>query len=342
MTDLMWAAQLVEPRQPLRMSRIPVPRPGHGELLLKLEASGICHTDLHVAENAGFPAGAPQPLTLGHEGIGQVVEAGPGTKTALGTRLGAPWLHDSCDHCRSCLTGWESFCPTHRAHGYTVNGSFAEYVIVQERYAAVIPDGLESLPAAPLMCAGVTAYGGVMNAELAPGKLAVIVGCGGLGQYGLQIAKLTGATVVAVDTSEAKLKQAKALGADEVLLANDSTADAVQSMGGADAVLNFAPSNRIWPMVTGMVNNFATIVSVAMVSEPVPLVLEWLTYNGVKITGTSVGTRQQMHDFLALARRHGLGIDIETVEMSGVNAAMERLARGDVKGRFVIDFSKAA
>lgn len=340
MSDLMWAAQLVTPRQPLRVSRIPVPRPGPGELLLKLETSGICHTDLHVAEGAGFPSGAPQPLTLGHEGIGRVVEAGPGTTTALGTRLGAPWLHDSCEQCRSCLTGWESYCPTHRAHGYTVNGSFAEYVLVQERYAAVIPEGLDSLPAAPLMCAGVTAYGGVMKADLAPGKLAVILGCGGLGQYGIQLAKLTGASVVAVDTNPLKLREAKALGADEAFLAEEA-AEKVRALGGADAVLNFAPSHRIWPMVTAMVNNFATIVSVAMVAEPVPLVLEWLTYNGCRITGTSVGTRQQMHDFLALARRHGIGIDVEPVALQDVNKAMHRLANGEVRGRFVIDFARA-
>ena len=342
MTETMWAAQLVEPRAPLRLARIPVPRPGPGELLLKLEASGICHTDLHVAEGAAFPMGAPEPLTLGHEGIGRVVERGQDTTTPLGTRLGAPWLHDSCEQCRSCLTGWESYCPTHRAHGFTVNGAFAEYVIVQERYAAAIPEGIDSLRAAPLMCAGVTAYGGVLKAELAPGKLAVVLGCGGLGQYGIQIARLTGATVVAVDTSAQKLEQARRLGADEVFLADDTAAERIKALGGADAVLNFAPSNRIWPMVTAMVNNFATIVSIAMVAEPVPLVLEWLTYNGVKITGTSVGTRQQMKDFLALAGRHGIDIDIEPVALADVNRAMQRLARGEARGRFVIDLAAAA
>ena len=340
MTEMMWAAQLVEPGKPLQVSRIAVPRPGPGELLLKLEASGICHTDLHVAEGAAFPEGAPAPLTLGHEGIGRVVECGAGTTTPIGTRLGAPWLHDSCDHCRSCLTGWESYCPTHRAHGYTVNGSFAEYVIVQERYAAVIPEAMDSILSTPLLCAGVTAYGGVAKADLAPGKLALVVGCGGLGQYGIQIAKLTGATVVAVDTSEAKLAEARRLGADECLLADASAADKVKALGGADAVLNFAPSARIWPMVTASVNNFATVVSVAMVAEPVPLVLEWLTYNGVKITGTSVGTRQQMHDFLRLAERHRIGIDVEQVALPEVNSAMERLAKGQVKGRLVIDFAR--
>ena len=341
MMKTMWAAQLVHPKQPLQVTRIAVPRPGPGELLLKLEASGICHTDLHVAAASEFPGGAPQPLTLGHEGIGRVVENGAGTTTAVGTKLGAPWLHDSCDRCRSCLTGWESYCPTHRAHGYTVNGSFAEYVIVLERYAAVIPSGFDSLATAPLMCAGVTAYGGVAKAELVPGKVAVIIGCGGLGQYGIQIAKLTGATVVAIDTSPVKIEEARRLGADEGFLADAGAAEKVKSLGGADAVLNFAPSNRIWPMVTGMVNNFATIVSVAMVPEPVPLVLEWLTYNGVKVTGTSVGTRQQMNDFLKLAARHGIGIDIERVPLAKVNDAMERLAKGNVRGRFVIDFAMA-
>ncbi|WP_395687886.1 alcohol dehydrogenase catalytic domain-containing protein [Aestuariivirga sp.] len=339
MTETMWAARLVNPGQPLEVSRVPVPRPGPGELLLKLEVSGICHTDLHVAEGKAFPSGAPEPLTLGHEGIGQVVEAGPGTRTPLGMRLGAPWLHDICGRCRSCLTGSESFCPDQRAHGFNVNGSFAEYVIVQERLAAVVPAAIESPAAAPLMCAGVTAYGGVLKADLAPGKLAVIVGCGGLGQYGIQIARLTGATVVAVDTSAAKLREAEALGADACFIADDATADKVKALGGADAVLNFAPSNRIWPMVTGMVNNLATIVSVAMVAEPVPLVLEWLTYNGVKITGTSVGTRQQMQDFLALSARHGFRIDLEMVALRDINAAMQRLARGGVRGRLVIDFA---
>lgn len=339
MNEMMWAAQLVKPGQPLHLSRIAIPRPGRGELLLKLEASGICHTDLHVAEAETFPTGAPTPLTLGHEGIGTVVERGEGTSTPLGTRLGAPWLHDSCDHCRSCLTGWESYCSTHRAHGYTVNGSFAEYVIVQERYAAVIPSALDSLASAPLLCAGVTAYGGVAKADLAPGKLAMVVGCGGLGQYGIQLAKLSGATVVAVDTSEAKLAEARRLGADECFLSDAETADKVKALGGADAVLNFAPSARVWPLITGSVNNFAVIVAVAMVAEPVPLVMEWLTYNGVRITGTSVGTRQQMHDFLGLAARQSIGIDVERVALSEVNAAMARLAAGKVKGRLVIDFS---
>jgi alcohol dehydrogenase, propanol-preferring len=340
MGELMRAAQLMRPNSPLEVRRIPVPKPQNGELLVKIEASGICHTDLHVREAVKFPPGSPQPLTLGHEGIGEVVEQGPGTVTAVGTRVGVPWLHEACAHCRSCLTGWESFCPSHLAHGYTVNGTFAEYIIVKERYTVALTNDLDSFIAAPHMCAGVTAYGGVQKAELTPGKLAVILGCGGLGQYGIQLAKLTGASVVAVDTNPAKLDKALQQGADAVFLAGGDTAGKIKSLGGADAVINFAPSNRIWPMVTGMVNNFAVIVSVAMVAEPVPLVLEWLTYNGVYITGTSVGTRQQMSDFLRLAARHGLKVDIERIDLSEVNLALDRLARGEVEGRFVVDLRR--
>ena len=339
MTEKMWAAQLITPRQPLVLQRIAIPKPGPGELLLKLEASGLCHTDLHVLDAATFPAGAPEPMTLGHEGIGRVVDAGKETKTSIGTRLGAPWLHDTCECCRSCLTGWESYCTNQRAHGYTVNGAFAEYVIVKEKFAAVIPEELASLAAAPLMCAGVTAYGGVMKAGLAPGKVAVILGCGGLGQYGIQIAKRTGATIIAIDTSETKLQEAKRRGADVCIVADVKAADKVKALGGADAVLNFAPSHLIWPMVTAMVNNFATIVSVAMVAEPVPLVLEWLTFNGVTITGTSVGTRQQMTDFLSLASHNNITIDLEAIALADINNGINRLRNGEVKGRLVIDFT---
>ena len=339
MTEMMWAAQLKSIGQALEISRIAVPRPGPGELLVKLDASGICHTDLHVIEGPAFPAGAPQPLTLGHEGIGRVVEQGAGTKLAIGTRVGLPWTHDTCEKCRSCQTGWESYCSSQRAHGYSVNGTFAEYAIVQERYAVIIPSALDSVLSAPHMCAGITAFGGVEKAKLSPGKISVVVGCGGLGQYGIQLAKLTGASVVAIDTNELKLKEAKSLGADECLLADKHAAAKVMAMGDADAVLNFAPSSRIWDMVTGMVNNMATIVAVAMVKQPVPLVMEWLTYNGVNITGTSVGTRQQMKDFLQIAERHKIGVDVESVGLKDVNAALQRLTEGSVKGRCVIDFS---
>jgi propanol-preferring alcohol dehydrogenase len=262
-------AQLVHPNQPLQVSHIAAPLPGPGELLFKLGTLGICDTNLHVAEGTSLRA----------------ADQGVGITTPISTRLRAPWPHDSCDHCRSCLTGWEFYCPPHRAHGYTVNGSFAEYVIGQEHYVAKVPAGLDSISSVPLMYAGVTTHGDVAKGELTPGKVAVVMGCGGLGQYGTQIAKLTGATMMAIVTNTINLQEARRFGANEGFSIDAETADKVKALGGADTVLNFAPSSKIWSMATGMVNNFAAIVSVMMVAEPVSLMLEWLTYNGMKITG---------------------------------------------------------
>jgi alcohol dehydrogenase, propanol-preferring len=335
----MKAALLTAPKRMLEMRQIPTPRPGPGELLVKVEACGVCHTDLHIQDAAAFPPGAPDPLILGHEGIGIVVERGSGaTQIPLGARVGAPWLHDTCDHCRPCLTGYESFCAAHRAHGYSVHGAFAEHVVVKERYAPRIPDGLDAVLAAPLMCAGVTAYGAVLKADLAPSKTCVVIGCGGLGQYAIQFAKLTGATVIAVDTSVAKLEQARALGADATVLAGADAGGQIRALGGGDACLNFAPTAQIWPMIVEAINPLGWVISVAMVSEPVPLILGWLTYNGVRITGTSVGTRQELLDMLVLANRHNLRINTEAISLEAVNEGLERLAAGKVEGRLVIDY----
>ncbi|MDF2763610.1 MAG: alcohol dehydrogenase catalytic protein [Rhodospirillales bacterium] len=341
MVEMMWAAMLTRPGQRLEIRRVPVPEPGQGELLVRLEASGVCHTDVHVRGASDFPGGAPRPLILGHEGIGKVVTQGPGaTRIPLGARVGVPWLHDTCSHCRECLTGWESFCATHRAHGYTVHGSFAEYAVVKEAYTLAIPDQLEPAEAAPLMCAGVTAYGAVRKAALEPGKRCAVFGCGGLGQYAIQLAKLTGATVIAIDANPAKLEAARALGAAETYLAGPEAGTKIRAAGGADACLNFAPTPRVWPTIAEAINPLGWIISVAMVAEPVPLVLEWLTYNGVRITGTSVGTRQELMDLVAIAAHHGLRIPMERIALGEVDAGLDRLERGEVEGRLVIDLAR--
>lgn len=336
MTETMRAAQLVQPGKPLEIREVPIPEPGPGELLVKIEASGICHTDLHVRDGSAFPTGAPEPLTLGHEGIGRVVATGAGTRMALGRRIGIPWMHSACDHCRSCRTGRESFCASQLANGYNVHGTHAEYAIMNERFAVEIPDSINSAVAAPMMCAGVTAYGAVQLADLEPGRVCLILGCGGLGQFAIQLAKQFGATVIAVDSNPEKLALARRLGADQVLLPDDDAAAAIRSLGGADAALNFAPSAHIWPLVTQTLNQGSTFVSVAMVEEPVPLGLDWLTYNGVKITGASVGTRQQSADLMSIAAAANIRVPTETIRLDDINKGLERLANGQVEGRLVI------
>jgi len=336
----MWAAVLTEFGKPLDIREIPIPEPGHGELLIKLESCGVCHSDLDMKTGSTAPNPPIFPITLGHEGIGRVVKRGSGCNfIEEGTRVGLPWMHDTCGHCRECLTGHESFCSEHRGHGFNINGGFAEYAIVKEAYTVVIPDQLDSIVAAPLLCAGVTAYGAIRKADLYPGKICAIFGCGGLGQYGIQLAKAAGAMVVAVDSSEKKLEISRSLGADHTFLSADDPASAIRDLGGADACINFAPTNKTWQAMVDSINARGWIVSVAQAPDPVELNLEWLLYTGAKITGTSVGTRQEMRDLLHLAATMDMKIGIEAISIGKVNDALDRLAQGKVDGRIVIDLA---
>lgn len=340
MAEAMRAAFAVGYGKPLEIREVPIPVPGRGELLIRLETCGVCHSDLDVRKGSTAPPESTFPLILGHEGVGIVVAQGPGCSlVAEGARVGLPWMHDTCGHCRECLTGHESFCGEHRGHGFNVNGGFAEYAIVKEAYTAVIPAAISSADAAPLLCAGVTAYGGLNKADLAPGKTCAIFGIGGLGQYGIQIAKAAGATVFAIDANPAKLEIARRMGADHVFLAGEDAGGQIRGMGGADACINFAPSPRVWDDIVTAANPMARVISVAQVPEPVSLNLEWLIYTGVTVTGSSVGTRQELRDLLDLGAAIGLSIDIERIPLSKADEALDRLERGEVDGRQVIDFS---
>jgi len=218
-------------------------------------------------------------------------------------------------------------------------GRLALVMVRDGRPVAALGGGL--VAAAPLLCAGVTAQWAVRKAELAPGKLCAVFGCGGLGQYGIQLAKLAGASVAAIDAEPAKLEEARRLGAYHAFLAGDDPGGRLRRLGGADACLNFAPSAAVWGPITEAINPRGWIISVAMVAEPVSLSLEWLTFNGVRITGTAVGGRQELRDVLALAARHPLQVGIEAVSLDQADVALDRLAAGRVAGRSVIDFSRA-
>lgn len=340
MGQTMRAAFAVAYGKPLEIREVTIPEPGPGELLIRLETCGVCHSDLDVRKGTTAPPESSFPLILGHEGVGIVVKRGPGCDTiGEGARVGLPWMHDTCGHCRVCLTGHESFCAEHRGHSVDVNGGFAEYAIVKEAYTAIIPGAISSAEAAPLLCAGVTAYGGLMKAGLGLGKTCAIFGIGGLGQYGIQIAKAMGATVVAVDANPAKLEIARRMGADHAFLAGEDAGGQIRDMGGADASINFAPSPRVWNDIVTATNRLGRIVSVAQVPEPVSLNLEWLIGTGIQVTGSSVGTRQELRDLLDLGAAIGLSIDIERIPLSKADEALDRLERGEVDGRQVIDFS---
>jgi propanol-preferring alcohol dehydrogenase len=326
---------------PLVIREVATPVPARGQLLVKLESCGVCHSDLHLRNGDENLPDEMYPLILGHEGIGRIVAIGEGTETKLsvGDRVGLPWLYDSCLDCSPCLTGAETFCQHQHARGIHRPGAFAEYALLESRFACTIPDEIDPLQGAPLLCAGLTAWSALRKTALRPGKTVMVIGCGGLGQYAIMIAKAHGASVIAIDRDPAKLEEARQRGADHMIEAGPEAGGKVKTLGGADIAVNFAPTPAVWSTIEQAVNPMSDIIAIALVHDPVPLSMMWLIDGGHRVFGSSVGTRQDLRDFLAFAAWHPLAIDIETVPLTAVNHALDRLQAGSVAGRVCIDFS---
>jgi len=222
--------------KPLALGEWDIPSVGVGQILVKTEACGVCHTDLHAARG-DWPVKPDLPFIPGHEAIGLVAAVGSGvTSVKAGDRVGVPWLHSACGHCEYCLTAWETVCPEAQFGGYTRNGGFAEYVLADPNYVAHVPAGLAAAEAAPLICAGVTTYKGIKESAAKPGEWVAISGVGGLGHLAVQFAKAMGLLVCAVDIDDGKLAHATKLGADLAINAKGDPAAAVKKQtGGGDS-----------------------------------------------------------------------------------------------------------
>ena len=198
MSNKMKAAVLHEFGQALQIEEVDIPTPGAGEILVKMQASGVCHTDLHAIEG-DWPVKPSPPFIPGHEGVGLITAVGEGvTHVKEGDRVGVAWLYSACGHCTHCLGGWETLCESQENSGYSVNGSFAEYVLANANYVGIIPDSVDSVEIAPVLCAGVTVYKGLKMTEARPGDWVVISGIGGLGHMAVQYAIAMGLNVTAV------------------------------------------------------------------------------------------------------------------------------------------------
>jgi len=342
MTLKMLVAQVEEFGQPLVLKELDVPTPGPGQILVKTEACGVCHTDLH-ARDGDWPLKPALPFTPGHEGIGIVVALGEGvTAVKQGDRVGVPWLYSACGHCEFCLAAKETVCAEAQFGGYTKNGGFAEYIIADPNYVAHIPTGLSAVDAAPLICAGITSYKGIKETQAKPGEWIVISGIGGLGHLGVQYAKALGLHVCAVDIDDGKLEHAKRLGADAVVNARhgDPVAAVVKvTGGGAHGVLITAPSLPAFKQGVGMTRKWGTCVLVGIPPGEFPMPLFDVVANCITVRGSFVGTRRDMAEALAFAAEGKVRADIELQPLSAINNVFERLARGEVPSRVVIDFS---
>ena len=336
----MRAAVLAGYGEPLEIKLVPKPVAGPRQLLVRLEACGICHSDVHIWKGDVRPSHAPSPFILGHEGVGIVEAIGDGADGwSVGDRAGVPWIHDTCMRCDECLDGEESFCQHQRAHGLNVPGGFAEYVVAEANFAVPLPRGIDPMAMAPVMCAGVTAYGAIRRAGLKTGERIAVFGCGGLGLYAVQIAARLGADVLAIDRDLVKLAHARDYGATETELAGpDLAARLGRRPEKVHAAINFAPTTATWAAMTASIRPRGRIVAAALVADPVPLSQEWLTATGVTLTGTSVGTRKEMREVVALHARQPLLHPIEPIVLEKVSEALAMLESGRASGRYVIRF----
>ena len=345
MTRKMLAAVVESFGAPLVLQEIDIPSPGAGQILVKTEACGVCHTDLHAA-NGDWPLKPNPPFVPGHEAIGRVTAVGQGVKIVKeGDRVGVPWLYSACGHCEYCLTAWETVCADAKFGGYTQNGGFAEYLLADPDYVAHIPKGLDARQAAPLISAGITTYKCIKQTETKAGEWIVISGAGGLGHLAIQYAKLMGLQVCAVDIDDAKLALATKMGAD--LVVNAKRPEAVEAVkkgtsGGAHGVLITAPSLGAFKQGVGMTRKRGTCVLVGLPPGDFPLPLFDVVANCITIRGSFVGNREDMAETLAFAAEGKVKADIELEPLSAINSIFQRLEHGKVAGRVVIDFAGAA
>ena len=291
MLNKMQAAVVEAFGEPLKLRELDTPAPGPGQILVKTEACGVCHTDLHAAKG-DWPAKPTLPFIPGHEGIGRVVALGAGvTAVKEGDRVGVPWLYSACGHCEHCLAAWETVCAQAQFGGYTKNGGFADYIVADPNYVAHVPAGLSAQDAAPLICAGVTSYKGIKETAARPGQWIVVSGIGGLGHLAVQYAKAMGLHVCAVDIDDGKLAHATRLGADAVVDAK--AGDAIKAVkqatdGGAHGVLITAPSLAAFKQGVGMTRKRGTCVLVGLPPGEFPTPLFDVVANCITIRGSFV------------------------------------------------------
>ncbi|WP_199500242.1 alcohol dehydrogenase AdhP [Methylovirgula sp. 4M-Z18] len=341
MAKTMKAAVVHEFGKPLRIEEVPVPTPGYGEVLVKIVASGVCHTDLHAAAG-DWPVKPTVPFIPGHEGAGIVAAVGPGVVALKeGDAVGTAWLHDACGRCEFCGTGWETLCEHQHMSGYTVNGSFAEYAIGAADYVARLPKDGDFAELAPILCAGVTTYKGIKETEARPGEWLAISGIGGLGHIAIQYAKAMGLHVVALDVTEEKLELARRLGAEVAINARsqDAAAQVIkETNGGAHGVLVTAVSVPAFTQALGMVRRKGTIALSALPPGDFPTPIFDVVLKRITIRGSIVGTRQDLAEAVQFAAEGKVKAHIHKAKLEDINTIFDNLDRGRVDGRMVMTF----
>nr|ACI12882.1 NAD-dependent alcohol dehydrogenase [Euglena gracilis] len=341
----MKAAVVEQFGKPLAIREVPVPEPGYGQVLIKIIASGVCHTDLHVRDGDWYVK-PNLPIIPGHEGAGVVVKVGEGVSTLkVGDRVGSAWLHDSCGHCHYCRAGWETVCGHQAQTGFASNGCFAEYSIAEAEYIGVIPDGLSYSQAAPVLCAGVTTYKALKETEVKPGQWVAILGaCGGLGHVGVQYAKAMGMKVCAVDFGEERGNYAmntlgcrsyvdvKGRSSEEIVAAVKKACDGEGSHGS----VVLAPALPAFRQGLDMLRPVGTCVGIALPPGEFSVDLFSMILHRKTMRGSIVGTRQDLNEALEIAGDGLVHCTVEERKLEDINTVLEDMHAGKIKGRVVL------
>lgn len=319
--------------------------PGPGDVVIAIEYCGVCHSDLHTVR--GEWGGLPFPSVPGHEIIGRVTRVGADvTRFVVGQRVGVGCMVDSCQHCDPCREGIEQYCdngftgtysgPTQDTRANTYGG-YSNVIVVRQEFVLRVPEGLDPAGTAPLLCAGITTYSPLRHWKVGPGSKVAVVGLGGLGHMGVKIAHAMGADVTLITHSPGKEADARRLGANHVVLSKD--ADAMAALAGTfDFVLNTVAAPMDLDLYVTTLKRDATMVLLGAPPAPHsgPNVFNLLMRRR-SIAGSLIGGIAETQEMLDFCGEHGIVSDIETIPMQAIDAAYNRMIRGDVKYRFVID-----
>ena len=336
----MKAAVLHEFKSPLVIEEVPRPVPGAHDVLIEVEACGVCHSDLHVAEGdwPQFAKIVKKPLILGHEIAGRVAEVGSSARgLQIGDRVGIPWIFWSCGECEICREGNENLCAKQQITGVSVDGGYAEFVKAPASHVTKIPDSLSAIEAAPLFCAGVTVYRALKKANLQPGQRLAVFGVGGLGHLAVQIGLGMGAEIIAVDVSDEKLLNAKSLGAIATL--NSATADVPRDFrkrGGAHAVLVASAAKAAYDTAFPCVRAGGILLVVGLPADSLSFSPISMAGTEIRIQASAVGTREDLRDLLAMAARGKVRCQTAARPLDDANTVLDEMRRGQIAGRVVL------
>jgi len=336
----MKAAVLHEFKKPLAVEEVGQPQPGTGEVLIRVEACGVCHSDVHVADGdwAQFAKIVKTPLIPGHEIAGVVVEKGAAVEDLqIGERVGVPWIHWTCGECEFCREGNENLCRRQKITGVTVDGGYAEFVKAPASHVLTIPDCLPSLQAAPLFCAGVTVYRALKRASMLAGQRLAVFGIGGLGHLAVQFGQALGVEIVAIDISEEKLALARSLGASATI--NAAAHDAIKELrnrGGVHVALVTSAARASYDTAFYCLRPTGTLVMVGLPAEPICFPPILMAAGEIRILASTVGTRQDLREVLAMAAAGKVRCQVASRPLADANEALNQLRRGQVSGRLVL------